>query len=180
MSSLYGELRPSSHLDLLASLGHPSKFQRISCLGSITARHSSSGRQPKFAALNRGRHLHSEGRPSRWALAHILALVLICLPVKIYAVFGCIFTHVTLASASISCHRASLSVRLSIRSSLTSRCSTEMATPREAGHPICRLSIDFLITGGGRNVRPSVRTSVRPQKVCPISMKFGMYIEVDE
>jgi len=24
------------------------------------------------AALNRGRHLYSAGRPSRWALAHIL------------------------------------------------------------------------------------------------------------
>jgi len=35
---------------------------------------SSSGRQPNFAALNRGRHLRSEGRPSRWALAHILVL----------------------------------------------------------------------------------------------------------
>ena len=33
---------------------------------------SSSGHQPKFAALNRGRHLYSAGRPSRWALAHIL------------------------------------------------------------------------------------------------------------
>jgi len=32
----------------------------------------SSGRQPNSAALNRGRHLHSVGRPSRWALAHIL------------------------------------------------------------------------------------------------------------
>jgi len=32
----------------------------------------SSGRQPNFAALNRGRRLCSEGRPSRWALAHIL------------------------------------------------------------------------------------------------------------
>jgi len=30
----------------------------------------SSGRQPNFAALNRGRHLCSAGRPSRWALAH--------------------------------------------------------------------------------------------------------------
>ena len=27
--------------------------------------------QPNFAALNRGRHLYSAGRPSRWALAHI-------------------------------------------------------------------------------------------------------------
>jgi len=33
---------------------------------------SSSGHQPNFAALNRGRHLCSAGRPSRWALAHIL------------------------------------------------------------------------------------------------------------
>jgi len=35
-------------------LGHPCKFQRLSRLGSVTARHSSSGRQPNFAALNRG------------------------------------------------------------------------------------------------------------------------------
>jgi len=32
---------------------------------------SSSGRQRNFAALNRGRHLYSAERPSRWALAHI-------------------------------------------------------------------------------------------------------------
>ena len=55
----------------MANLGHPSKFQRVSRLGSVTARHSSSGRQPNFAALNRGRHLYSAGRPSGWALAHI-------------------------------------------------------------------------------------------------------------
>jgi len=40
-----------------------------------TARHSSSGRQPNFAGLSRGRHLYSAGRPSRWALAHILVLL---------------------------------------------------------------------------------------------------------
>ena len=40
-------------------------------IGSVTARHSSSGREPNFAALNRGRQLYSAGRPSRWALAHI-------------------------------------------------------------------------------------------------------------
>ena len=56
----------------MASLGHPCKFQRVSRLGSVTARHSSIGRQPNFAALNRGRHLYSPGRPSRWALVHIL------------------------------------------------------------------------------------------------------------
>jgi len=51
--------------------GTPNKFQRLSRLGSV-ARHSTSGRQPNFAALNRGRHLYSAGRPSGWALAHIL------------------------------------------------------------------------------------------------------------
>jgi len=50
------------------------KFQRVSLLGSVTARHSSTGRQPNFAALNRGRHLYSAGRPSCWALGHISSL----------------------------------------------------------------------------------------------------------
>jgi len=49
--------------------GTPANFNRFRVLA---ARHSSSGRQPNFAALNRGRHLYSAGRPSRWALAHIL------------------------------------------------------------------------------------------------------------
>ena len=40
--------------------------------GSVTARQSSIGREPNFAALSTWRHLDSAGRPSRWALAHIL------------------------------------------------------------------------------------------------------------
>jgi len=28
--------------------------------------------------LNRGRHLYSAGRPSRWAMAHILVILLRC------------------------------------------------------------------------------------------------------
>jgi len=71
MSPQYGELRPTSGWDRSGSFGHPNKFQRVSRLGSITAGHSSSGRQSNFAALNRGCHLYSAGRPSRWALAHI-------------------------------------------------------------------------------------------------------------
>ena len=74
MSSQYGEHRPISGWDRFGSLSHPSEFQRLSRLCSVTARHSGSGRQPNFAALNRGRHLYSAGRPSRWALAHILVL----------------------------------------------------------------------------------------------------------
>jgi len=38
----------------------------------------SNGRQPNFAALNRGRHLRSAGRPSRWALAHISSYFIVC------------------------------------------------------------------------------------------------------
>jgi len=43
-------------------------------IGSVTARHSSSERQPNFAAFSRARHLHSAWRPSRWASAHILVV----------------------------------------------------------------------------------------------------------
>jgi len=46
-------------------------------IGSVTARQSSSERQPNFVALNRGRHLCSGGRPSRWALAHISSSTLL-------------------------------------------------------------------------------------------------------
>jgi len=72
MSPQYGELRLTSGWDRFGSLRHPSYFQRLPRLGSVTARQSSSKRQPNFAALNRGRHLCLAGRPSRWALAHIL------------------------------------------------------------------------------------------------------------
>jgi len=72
-------VRLTNGWELLASLGHPCKFQRLSRLGSVTAWHSSSGRQPNLAALNRGHHLYSEGRPSRWALAHILVTHICCL-----------------------------------------------------------------------------------------------------
>jgi len=74
MPSSYGELQPTNSWDRFGSVGHPCKFQRVSRLGSVTAQHSSSQRQPNFAVLNRGRHLHSSGRPSRWALAHILVV----------------------------------------------------------------------------------------------------------
>ena len=50
--------------------------QGLEITSLVTARHSSSGRQPNFTALNRGRHLYSAGRPSRWALAHILVIII--------------------------------------------------------------------------------------------------------
>jgi len=39
MSPQYGELRPTSSWDCFGSLGHPSYFQRLPHLGSVTARH---------------------------------------------------------------------------------------------------------------------------------------------
>jgi len=51
--------------------GTPANFNEFRVLAALL--HGiCSGRQPNFAALNRGRHLCSAGRPSRWALAHIL------------------------------------------------------------------------------------------------------------
>jgi len=75
----------------IVSLEHPSKFQRPSRLGSITARHSSSGREPNCAALNRRRHLYLAGRPSRWPLPHILVLFyisLIALVLHLHLIFS--------------------------------------------------------------------------------------------
>jgi len=43
------ELRPTNGWDRLVGLGHPSKFQRISRLGFVTAPTSLNGRQPNFA-----------------------------------------------------------------------------------------------------------------------------------
>jgi len=47
MSLQYDELQPASGWDRFLSLGHSSKFQRVLCFGSVTARQSSSGRQSK-------------------------------------------------------------------------------------------------------------------------------------
>jgi len=48
-------------------------------IGSITAQHSNtgSGCQPNFVAFSRDCYLYSAGRPSRWASAHILVLIIL-------------------------------------------------------------------------------------------------------
>ena len=109
-SSQYGELRPTNGWDRFGNLGHPSKFQRVSHLGSVTARHSSSGRQPNFAALNRRRHLYSAWRPWCWALAHILVLELISCKCTSYTNFNVVNLHVVRPIYSIS--TSLLTVRL--------------------------------------------------------------------
>jgi len=49
MSSQYGKLRPTNCWDRFGCLGHPSKFQRVSCLALVTAATSLTGGQPSFA-----------------------------------------------------------------------------------------------------------------------------------
>ena len=48
MFSQYAELRPTNGWDWLRSLGHSSKFQRVSRLGFVTAPTSLNGGQPNF------------------------------------------------------------------------------------------------------------------------------------
>ena len=70
----YGELRPTSGWDRFVSLGHPGtpgNFNEFRVFAALL--HGSSGRQPN-CSVNRGCHLYSAGRPSRWALAHILVV----------------------------------------------------------------------------------------------------------
>jgi len=49
MSAQYGSLRPINSWDLLASLGYPSKFQRVLHLAFVTAATLLTGGQPNFA-----------------------------------------------------------------------------------------------------------------------------------
>jgi len=48
-SAQYGELRPTNGWDRFRSLGHPSKFQRVSCLAFVAAATLLTGDQPNFA-----------------------------------------------------------------------------------------------------------------------------------
>jgi len=53
--------------------GNPENFNGFRVLAALQHGTLVVGvtRQPNFAALNRGRHLYSAGRPSRWALTRI-------------------------------------------------------------------------------------------------------------
>ena len=89
MSSQYGELRPSNGWDRFGSLVHPSWFQRVSRLGSVSARHSSTGRQPNCGVEQRAPPIFGKAAITLgivpWALSHIL----VCICYSIYLIlFG--------------------------------------------------------------------------------------------
>jgi len=53
--------------------GTPANFNGFRILAALL---HGSGRQPNLEAFNRNSHLYSAGRPSRWALAHILVPII--------------------------------------------------------------------------------------------------------
>jgi len=83
----------------------------FSYIGGITALQSSSGWQPNFAALSRGCHLYSAGRPSRWASAHIPVLSVVqwlLLDFKFISTNNCFFpTMTTTSPQNLTRHTAS-------------------------------------------------------------------------
>jgi len=52
--------------------GTPANFNEFRVLATLLHDTLLTGREPNFAVLNKGRHLYSPGRPSRWAMANIL------------------------------------------------------------------------------------------------------------
>jgi len=77
MSSQYSELRPTSGWDLLASLGHPTAFQQVSRLGSVTARHSSSRRQSNCGVEQRAPPIFGMAAITLGILHWLIALSLV-------------------------------------------------------------------------------------------------------
>jgi len=73
MSSQYGELGPLAAEIGWQVWGIPAHFNGFRVLAALLHGTLVVGIS-QTAALNRGRHLYLAGRPSRWALAHMLVL----------------------------------------------------------------------------------------------------------
>jgi len=74
MSPQYGEFQPTSGGDWLTSLGHPSKFQLVSRLGSVTARHLVVGVSQTLRRWREGATYIRQGDHHVGSLAHISSL----------------------------------------------------------------------------------------------------------
>jgi len=100
MFSQYGKLRPTNGSGVWGTPPNVTEFRVLAALLHGT----SSERQPNFAALNRGRHLYSAGRPSRWALAHILVYNRIWRHFVTWFLRGCIEITWHLLVFNMACH----------------------------------------------------------------------------
>jgi len=97
MSPQYGERQPTSGWDLFVSLGTPGNFNGFHVLAALLHGTLVEG-VSQTAALNRGRHLYSAGRPSRWTLAHISSFVCCCeYKFLLYATFWSLGVYILLS-----------------------------------------------------------------------------------
>jgi len=79
MSPQHGNFGPLAAEIVSLVWGTPANFNRFGVLAALLDGTLVVG-VSQTAALNRGRHLYLAGRPSRWALAHILVLLCFSVP----------------------------------------------------------------------------------------------------
>ena len=112
MSPQYGELRPTSGWDPFVSLaGTFNGFRVLAALlhGTLVVGVSQT------AALNRGRHLYSAGRPSRWALTHILVCHLVMWKLMRHDIPACLdlehfYLLMSIQACLMLCHSTTFSL----------------------------------------------------------------------
>jgi len=82
MSPQYGELGLLAAEIVSLVWGTPANFNGFRILAALLHGTLVVG-VSQTAAFNRGRHLYSAGRPSGWALAHILVIYVLCVSLYI-------------------------------------------------------------------------------------------------
>ena len=166
-----GELRPTNGSDQMASFGHPSKFQRVTRLGFVTAATSLTRGQLNFArcldvSWAGTLDIHSRGLlppdgilpGAKFTLRPSLAFSYI--------------DSVTARHPAVGVSRTLRPGTMELRNFRRGHHLYSAGRPsRWASAHI--LQVD-LITLEGKNIRPYVRPYVRPQKVFTISVKFSM------
>jgi len=100
MSEQYGEPRPTSGWDRSGTLGHPCKFQWVSRLGSVTARHCSSGRAKLCGVEQKAPPIFSRAAITS-GMAHISSFLNNCLKLTNYNDFWCVKSWENLTSIAL-------------------------------------------------------------------------------
>ena len=142
----------------------------------VLAWHSSSGRQPNFAALNRGRHLYPAGRPSRWALAHISSSIFFFLAESQPSQIGCLpYLDTCGPSANVECRSEKCCTP-------HWKCSTQKPAKKSpSGYHRTTLSVHIFATMARIDNRKKSLLSSNISSTCPHNMvNFGpLAAEID-